>query len=69
MFVMPALLLFSVFFILPLILSIGFSFTDYDGWKTMNFTGLQNYTKLLSSGEFLQDAGEDLRLRTVQPSV
>ena len=56
-FVMPALLLFSVFFILPLILSIGFSFTDYDGWKTMNFTGLQNYTKLLSSGEFYKTLG------------
>ena len=57
MFVLPALLLFSVFFILPLILSIGFSFTDYDGWKTMNFTGLQNYTKLLSSGEFYKTLG------------
>ena len=57
MFVMPALLLFSVFFILPLILSIGFSFTDYDGWKTMNFTGLQNYTKLLSSGECYKTLG------------
>ena len=57
MFVLPALLLFSVFFILPLILSIGFSFTDYDGWKTMNFTGLQNYTKLLSSGEVYKTLG------------
>ncbi|MDO5415664.1 MAG: sugar ABC transporter permease [Lachnospiraceae bacterium] len=52
MFVAPALLLFFVFFILPLFLSIGFSFTNYDGWKTMEFVGLENYKKLLVSGEF-----------------
>ncbi|WP_313580013.1 carbohydrate ABC transporter permease [Lacrimispora sp.] len=57
MFVAPAVLLFSVFFILPLILSIGFSFTNYDGWKTMDFVGLKNYTKLLVSKDFYKVLG------------
>lgn len=57
MFVAPAVLLFSVFFILPLILSIGFSFTNYDGWKTMNFVGLKNYTKLMVSKDFYKVLG------------
>jgi len=57
LFVLPALLLFSVFFILPLILSIGFSFTNYDGWKTMDFVGLKNYIKLFTSIEFYKALG------------
>ena len=36
MFVIPSLLLFGVFFLLPLGMSVWFSFTNYDGWKTMN---------------------------------
>lgn len=52
MFVLPAFLLFAVFFLLPLVLSIGFSFTNYDGWKTMDFIGIKNYTDVLSSGDF-----------------
>lgn len=57
LFVSPALLLFSVFFILPLFLSIGFSFTNYDGWKTMDFVGMENYKKLLVNVEFYKTLG------------
>lgn len=57
LFVAPALLLFSVFFILPFILSVGFSFTNYDGWKKMEFVGMQNYVKLLSSVDFYKTLG------------
>lgn len=57
MFVSPALVLFSIFFILPLFLSIGFSFTNYDGWKTMEFVGLQNYSKLLVNTDFYKTLG------------
>lgn len=57
MFVAPALILFTVFFIVPLFLSIGFSFTDYDGWKTMNFVGLNNYKKLFMSVDFYKTLG------------
>ena len=41
MFVIPSLVLFGVFFLLPLVLSIVFSFTNYDGWKTMDFVGIK----------------------------
>lgn len=36
LFVLPSLALFAVFFLVPLVLSIWFSFTNYDGWKTMD---------------------------------
>ena len=42
MFVLPSLLLFTAFFLIPLVLSIWFSLTNYDGWKTMDFIGLKN---------------------------
>lgn len=51
-FVAPSIILFSVFFIIPLLLSIGFSFTNYDGWKTMDFIGLKNYTTLFRDTKF-----------------
>lgn len=57
LFVLPALLLFSVFFLVPLVLSVGFSFTNYDGWKTMEFVGIENYTKLFASAEFYKTLG------------
>jgi alpha-1,4-digalacturonate transport system permease protein len=57
MFIAPALLLFTVFFIVPLILSIGFSFTNFDGWKTMDFVGLSNYKKILTSSDFYKTLG------------
>ena len=32
-FCAPCCILFGVFFLVPLVLSIAFSFTNYDGWK------------------------------------
>ncbi len=52
LFVMPSLLLFGVFFLLPLCLSVWFSFTNYDGWKNMDFIGLKNYQKILVDSTF-----------------
>lgn len=52
LFVLPALSLYALFFIIPLILSIGFSFTNFDGWKTLDFIGLDNYKQLFSSSDF-----------------
>lgn len=60
MFVLPSLALFGVFFLLPLVLSIWFSFTNYDGWKTMDFVGLQNYTKVLGDSDFYKTVGRTL---------
>ena len=51
-FVAPCVILFSVFFLLPLVLSIGFSLTDYDGWRRMNFTGFDNYRRIFQDVNF-----------------
>nr|WP_317401702.1 sugar ABC transporter permease [uncultured Gemmiger sp.] len=60
MFVLPSLLLFTVFFLVPLILSIWFSFTNYDGWKTMDFVGLKNYIDALTNADFYKTLGRTL---------
>lgn len=60
MFVLPSLLLFTVFFLVPLILSIWFSFTNYDGWKTMDFVGLKNYITALTNADFYKTLGRTL---------
>ncbi|WP_125608180.1 carbohydrate ABC transporter permease [Lapidilactobacillus bayanensis] len=52
MLIFPSGLLFFVFFIIPLILNIILSFTNYDGWKTMNFIGLSNYQEALTDSRF-----------------
>lgn len=57
MFVAPALTLFTIFFLVPLVLSIGFSFTNFDGWKTMDFVGLENYIKILGNADFYKTLG------------
>lgn len=60
MFVAPCAILFSIFFLVPLLLSIGFSFTNYDGWKTMEFIGLRNYRELFSDARFYGALGRTL---------
>ncbi len=52
LFIAPSAILFTVFFLIPLALNIILSFTDYDGWKTMNFVGVSNYVEALSSKTF-----------------
>ncbi|MCD7034633.1 sugar ABC transporter permease [Metabacillus sp. GX 13764] len=48
LFFLPGLLLFAVFFLLPLAETVFYSFTSWDGY-TVNppFTGLKNYTRLI----------------------
>ena len=53
-FVAPCIVLFGTFFLLPLVLNIGFSFTNYDGWKTNDFIGLQNYVKMFKDMRFFE---------------
>ena len=60
MFVLPSLLLFTFFFMIPLFLSIWFSFTNYDGWKTMDFVGLENYIDALTNADFYKTLGRTL---------
>lgn len=52
LFIAPSGLLFSIFFLIPLFLNMFLSLTNYDGWKTMDFVGLQNYVNALSDSSF-----------------
>lgn len=54
LFILPSLSLFTVFFLVPLVLNIYLSFTNYDGWKTMGWVGLKNYVKLFKDLKFFQ---------------
>lgn len=60
MFVLPSLLLFTAFFLIPLVLSIWFSLTNYDGWKTMDFIGLKNYIDILQDKNFYSAVGRTI---------
>lgn len=48
LFLSPNLLGFLIFFAGPLILSFYFSFTDSDAFNTPNWTGFENYAKILN---------------------
>ncbi|MFQ9984728.1 MAG: carbohydrate ABC transporter permease [Lachnospiraceae bacterium] len=46
-FLLPFMILFLVFTVLPVFVAMGLSFTDYNMIQTPNFTGLTNYRLLL----------------------
>lgn len=52
LFIAPSGILFAIFFMIPLILNIFLSFTNYDGWKTMDYIGIENYVETLSDNRF-----------------
>lgn len=56
-FVAPSVVLFTIFFLIPLVLSIAFSFTNFDGWKTMDFVGLANFAELFRDKNFYGTLG------------
>lgn len=54
LFILPALVLFAVFILIPLIYGFVMSFTDYGGFNVKsNFIGFDNYTKLFKDDYFL----------------
>ena len=69
MFVLPSLLLFTAFFLIPLVLSIWFSLTNYDGWKTMDFIGLKNYIDILQDKNFYSGRWQNHPVYRLQPAV
>lgn len=54
LFVLPNLLIFLIFIIIPALMGLVYSFTNYDGISKFNFIGLENYTRLFTSQEFWQ---------------
>lgn len=51
LFLLPYALLFSLFFIVPVVISIFFSFTNYNVLEPPTFIGLQNYINLFLADE------------------
>lgn len=51
-FVLPALIIFIVFSIVPLVISGIYSFFEYDGIGTMKFIGFQNYIRMFSGDKY-----------------
>jgi len=52
-FLFPLLFTFAVTVIIPLVLGVGYSFTDWDGIKINEFVGLDNYIKAFQQPSFL----------------
>jgi raffinose/stachyose/melibiose transport system permease protein len=73
LFVLPAFLLYSIFFIYPFIQSIHISLTDWNGINPAKvFIGLENYARLLSDHLMWKALGHNLVwviLGTVSPVV
>ena len=53
-FLFPLLFAFAVTVIIPLILGIGYSFTDWNGIKLTGFVGLANYARMFKQPSFLR---------------
>ena len=52
---LPALLIYGVFFVLPLLSGIGMSFTDWDGMGQANFVGLRNFINFFHDARAMHD--------------
>jgi ABC-type sugar transport system permease subunit len=53
LFLLPFLITFGIFWIAPIIGSLGYSFTDWSGSQDITFIGLENYARLLKDPRFL----------------
>ena len=52
---LPALALFSLFFVYPLLKGIGMSLTDWDGMGEAHFIGLKNFITFFSDDRAIHD--------------
>ena len=52
---LPAFLLFSLFFLFPLVQGVGLSLTEWNGYATPTFIGFQNFRDFFSDERALQD--------------
>lgn len=51
-FLLPSIAIFAFIVVFPLLLSLRYSFFDWNGGKTMKFVGFDNYIELLKDGDF-----------------
>lgn len=57
LFVLPNVVIFATFIVIPAILGLVYSLNEYDGLNDMEFIGFENYRVLLSDMEFWQALG------------
>lgn len=53
LFTIPNMTLFVLFFLVPAVLGLAYSFTDYNGYADPNFVGIQNYIELFNDRDFI----------------
>ena len=51
-FCLPNILFFLIFFVAPAIVGVWYSLTNYNGFKQMDFVGLDNYIRLFQDSDF-----------------
>lgn len=51
-FVLPGVALYSLFFIYPLLTSVGYAFTDWNALEPARFTGLHNFRSAFADADF-----------------
>lgn len=65
----PALLVFSVFVVYPVLYSLGFSLTKFQGFGQPEFIGLENYRTLFSDSFFWQSLQNTVVILVVSVSL
>lgn len=65
--ILPAVILYSVFFLYPLTQGIGISLTDWDGVSTPHFIGVQNFVRFFHDGRARQDVLHTLQYGLITP--
>lgn len=58
--ILPAFILFFVFFIYPLLKGVGLSMTDYDGMTKANFIGLKNFFEFFKDRRAINDVSNTM---------
>ncbi|MDA8228313.1 MAG: sugar ABC transporter permease [Desulfitobacterium hafniense] len=66
LFLLPALALYIMFFVIPTVAALGLSFTDWNGISSnIPFVGLDNYKELLKDNIFHKSVGNNVKFTLV----
>src|SRR5690554_4118626 len=66
-FILPALIAFTLFVLLPIVMSVVFSFTNFNGlsFETMRFNGFSNYRFILRSSPAFWDGMKNIGIYVI----
>src|SRR5690606_321661 len=60
LFVLPNLLIFTIFIVIPTLLGAVYSFHDYDGLNPMKYIGFENYAYIFTDDKFWSTLGKTI---------